>query len=182
MEPGHFTDDFKRDAVARTTERGYPVAEVSTTTRWQKASSICSSASESAAKPIGRARRLGRTCSTASRCSTTPEASASGTGCCPPSSSNDNTTSSPTASTKLGTIDRQLLARTTGDFGQLPGSASMADPDVSLGEAPLAQPDASRKNSGGPIWPPFNTISSPSSRFPALCARQTGAPSTSGAR
>jgi len=27
--PGHFTDDFKRDAVAQITERGYPVAEVS---------------------------------------------------------------------------------------------------------------------------------------------------------
>lgn len=29
MGPGHFTDDFKRDAVAQITERGYPVAEVS---------------------------------------------------------------------------------------------------------------------------------------------------------
>jgi transposase len=29
MVPGHFTDDFKRDAVAQITERGYPVAEVS---------------------------------------------------------------------------------------------------------------------------------------------------------
>ena len=29
MRPGHFTDDFKRDAVAQITERGYPVAEVS---------------------------------------------------------------------------------------------------------------------------------------------------------
>ena len=29
MGPGHFPDDFKRDAVAQITERGYPVAEVS---------------------------------------------------------------------------------------------------------------------------------------------------------
>jgi transposase len=29
MESGNFTDEFKRDAVAQTTERGYPVAEVS---------------------------------------------------------------------------------------------------------------------------------------------------------
>lgn len=29
MGPGHFTDDFRRDAVAQITERGYPVAEVS---------------------------------------------------------------------------------------------------------------------------------------------------------
>ena len=29
MGAGHFTDDFKRDAVAQITERGYPVAEVS---------------------------------------------------------------------------------------------------------------------------------------------------------
>ena len=29
MGAGNFTDDFKRDAVAQITERGYPVAEVS---------------------------------------------------------------------------------------------------------------------------------------------------------
>ena len=29
MGPGHFTDDFKRDAVAQITERGYPIKEVS---------------------------------------------------------------------------------------------------------------------------------------------------------
>lgn len=29
MGSGYFTDEFKRDAVAQTTERGYPVAEVS---------------------------------------------------------------------------------------------------------------------------------------------------------
>lgn len=29
MGTGNFTDDFKRDAVAQMTERGYPVAEVS---------------------------------------------------------------------------------------------------------------------------------------------------------
>ncbi len=29
MRSGNFTDEFKRDAVAQTTERGYPVAEVS---------------------------------------------------------------------------------------------------------------------------------------------------------
>jgi transposase len=29
MGPVHFTDDFKRDAVAQISERGYPVAEVS---------------------------------------------------------------------------------------------------------------------------------------------------------
>jgi hypothetical protein len=29
MGSGNFTDEFKRDAVAQTTERGYPVAEVS---------------------------------------------------------------------------------------------------------------------------------------------------------
>ena len=29
MGPGHFTDDFKRDAVAQITERGYPAKEVS---------------------------------------------------------------------------------------------------------------------------------------------------------
>jgi transposase len=29
MGAGHFTDDFKRDAVAQITDRGYPVAEVS---------------------------------------------------------------------------------------------------------------------------------------------------------
>eukprot|EP01034_Spumella_vulgaris_P041806 gene41806-51814_t len=32
MGPGHFTDDFKRDAVAQITERGYPVAEVTENT------------------------------------------------------------------------------------------------------------------------------------------------------
>jgi len=29
MGKGNFSDDFKRDAVAQITERGYPVAEVS---------------------------------------------------------------------------------------------------------------------------------------------------------
>ncbi len=29
MRSGNFTDEFKRDAVAQITERGYPVAEVS---------------------------------------------------------------------------------------------------------------------------------------------------------
>ena len=29
MGTGNFSDDFKRDAVAQITERGYPVAEVS---------------------------------------------------------------------------------------------------------------------------------------------------------
>jgi transposase len=29
MGTGNFNDDFKRDAVAQITERGYPVAEVS---------------------------------------------------------------------------------------------------------------------------------------------------------
>ena len=29
MRPVHFSDDFKRDAVAQITKRGYPVAEVS---------------------------------------------------------------------------------------------------------------------------------------------------------
>lgn len=29
MGPGNFTDDFKRDAVAQITERGYPAKEVS---------------------------------------------------------------------------------------------------------------------------------------------------------
>jgi len=29
MGTGNFTDDFKRDAVAQITERGYPVSEVS---------------------------------------------------------------------------------------------------------------------------------------------------------
>jgi transposase len=29
MGKANFTDDFKRDAVAQITERGYPVAEVS---------------------------------------------------------------------------------------------------------------------------------------------------------
>lgn len=29
MEKANFSDDFKRDAVAQITERGYPVAEVS---------------------------------------------------------------------------------------------------------------------------------------------------------
>jgi transposase-like protein len=29
MGTNHFSDDFKRDAVAQITERGYPVAEVS---------------------------------------------------------------------------------------------------------------------------------------------------------
>lgn len=28
MGTGNFTDDFKRDAVAQITERGYPVGEV----------------------------------------------------------------------------------------------------------------------------------------------------------
>ncbi|MEM5585489.1 transposase, partial [Roseibium sp. AS2] len=28
MGPSNFSDDFKRDAVAQITERGYPVAEV----------------------------------------------------------------------------------------------------------------------------------------------------------
>ena len=28
MGTGNFTDEFKRDAVAQITERGYPVAEV----------------------------------------------------------------------------------------------------------------------------------------------------------
>ncbi len=30
MGTGNFTDEFKRDAVAHITERGYPVGEVST--------------------------------------------------------------------------------------------------------------------------------------------------------
>ena len=34
MLSGNFTDEFKRDAVAQTTERGYPVAEVSQ--RWRE--------------------------------------------------------------------------------------------------------------------------------------------------
>jgi len=54
----------------------------------------------------GRARRQGRTCSTTSRCSTIPDASTSGTGCCHPSSSNGSTRCSPQASTKLGAIQR----------------------------------------------------------------------------
>ena len=29
MRSGNFTDEFKREAVAQITERGYPVAEVS---------------------------------------------------------------------------------------------------------------------------------------------------------
>lgn len=29
MRSGNFTDEFKRDAVAQITERGYPIAEVS---------------------------------------------------------------------------------------------------------------------------------------------------------
>ena len=33
MGKGNFSDDFKRDAVAQITERGYPVAEVSTAPR-----------------------------------------------------------------------------------------------------------------------------------------------------
>lgn len=44
------------------------------------------------------------------------------------------------------------------------------------------QAEASLKKSGGPIWPPFSTISRSSSCSAVLWARQRGAPSTSGAR
>lgn len=69
-----------------------------------RGTSICLSASGSAAKPIGRAKRQGRTCSITSRCSKIPSASTSGTGCCHPSSSNDSTRYSPKPSRKLGAI------------------------------------------------------------------------------
>lgn len=41
MGKGNFSDDFKRDAVAQITERGYPVAEVSE--RWASALIRCTS-------------------------------------------------------------------------------------------------------------------------------------------
>jgi putative transposase len=51
-------------------------------------SSRRSSANASGAGPTKHARKPGRTCSITSRCSTTPSASRSGTGCCHPPSSN----------------------------------------------------------------------------------------------
>lgn len=53
---------------------------------------------------LKRARRQGGTCSTTSRCSRTRSASASGTGCCHPSSSNGSRKRTPRVSTKLRAI------------------------------------------------------------------------------
>jgi transposase-like protein len=41
MGKANFSDDFKRDAVAQITERGYPVAEVSQASGRQPAFALC---------------------------------------------------------------------------------------------------------------------------------------------
>jgi transposase InsO family protein len=56
-----------------------------------------------------------RTCSITSRCSTTPNASTSGTECCRPSSSKSSRKSNPRESTKLGAIQLHKLAMRRSD-------------------------------------------------------------------
>jgi putative transposase len=58
------------------------------TTRWPKASSTSSIGNGSDGKPIGSAKKPGRTCSITSRCFTTRSTNMRGTGCCHQSSSN----------------------------------------------------------------------------------------------
>ncbi len=72
---------------------------------------------------IVHATRLARTCWTASKCSTTRNANASGTGCCRPSSSRRSRKSNPTASTKLGDIPLDRLKIDRSFFTDIPGDA-----------------------------------------------------------
>ena len=90
MSSTKFSDDFKRDAVAQITDRGYPVREVAerlgvsqySLYSWKKKFAKASSgdAEKEAEKP-------GRMCSTTSRCSTTRSVNTPGTECCRPSTS-----------------------------------------------------------------------------------------------
>jgi putative transposase len=66
--------------------------------------SICSSASVSTGRSIGRGTMRGKTCSIISKCSTIQHGSTRGTVCCHPSSSNGSSKYKPRVSRKLGAI------------------------------------------------------------------------------
>ena len=74
------------------------------TTRWSRASIICSSANGYGAGLIKPGPTPGRMCSTTSRCSIIPNESIRRTGCCSPLSSNASRKRQPKASRNLGAI------------------------------------------------------------------------------
>lgn len=92
-------------------QRSMSVAATAMTTLCPRASSSCSSANVSAARSTARGTRHAGTCSTTSKCSTTPPGGTHRTGCCRPSISNSGTKRKPSASRKRGAVQLDCKLR-----------------------------------------------------------------------
>lgn len=128
------------------------------TTPWPQASSTYSSENESAARFTARGTKRARTCSIASRCSTTPPGRTPGTGCCRRSSSNGSAKQTPKASRRLEAVQCppfKLLPSLW--FGEVFSSciAGEIDSESAMGE----------------LWP-FRA-SSPGAIVPSFCRLET---------